>query len=65
MVSLMAERLRVILEFSKNREKDLLMYQELIKHSNPGAIVKDMLFGVMPVPNVNIVSEKGGLEVEE
>ena len=56
----MAERLRVILEFSKSKEKDLLMYQELIKYSNPGATVKDMLFGVTPIPNVDNVSEKEG-----
>lgn len=34
------------------------MYQELIKYSNPGAAVKDMLFGVTPLPNVDNVSEK-------
>ncbi len=51
----MAERLRVILEFSKNKEKDLLMYQELMKYSNPGSTVKDMLFGVTPLPNVDNV----------
>lgn len=57
---MMAERLRVIVEFSKNKEKDLLMYQELIKYSNPGATVKDMLFGVTSIPNVDNVSEKRG-----
>lgn len=55
---MLAERLGVILEFSKNREKDLLMYQELLKYSNPGATVKDMLFGVIPLPNVDNVSNK-------
>jgi hypothetical protein len=57
-VSLVAERLRVVLEFSKNKERDLLLYQELIKYSNPGAIVKDMLFGVLPLPNVDNVAIK-------
>jgi hypothetical protein len=57
-VSLVAERLRVVLEFSKNKERDLLLYQELIKYSNPGAIVKDMLFGVLPLPNVDNVTIK-------
>lgn len=61
----MAERLRVILEFSKNKKKDLLMYQELMKYSNPGATVKDILFGVTPLPNVNNVPERKGLEAEE
>lgn len=54
----MAERLRVVLEFSKNKERDLLLYQQLIKYSNPGAIVKDMLFGVLPLPNVDNVTIK-------
>lgn len=49
----MAERLRVIMEFSKNKEKDLLLYQELIKYSNPGAIAKDMLYGVISLPKFN------------
>lgn len=49
----MAERLRVVIEFSKRREQDLLLYQELIKYSNPGSIVKDMLLGVIALPNVN------------
>lgn len=53
----MSERLRVILEFSKGKEKDLLMYQQLLKFSNPGAAVKDMLNGLIPLPNVSIVSE--------
>lgn len=50
---MLAERLRVIMEFSKGKEKDLLMYQELMKYSNPGAVAKDMLFGVIPLPNVS------------
>lgn len=48
----MSERLRVVLEFSKNKENELLLYQELIRYSNPAAIVKDMLFGVIPLPNL-------------
>ena len=46
----MAERLRVVLEFSKGKEKELLLYQELIKYSNQGSIVKDMLFGTILLP---------------
>lgn len=49
----MAERLRVVIEFSKKREQDLLLYQELIKYSNPGSIAKDMLLGVIQLPSVN------------
>jgi len=47
-----AERLRVVLEFSKGKEKELLLYRELIKYSNPGSIVKDMLLGTIPLPNI-------------
>jgi hypothetical protein len=54
----MAERLRIVVEFSKNKEKDLLLYQKLLEHSNPGATVKDILFGVTPLPNVDNVSNK-------
>lgn len=49
----MAERLRVIMEFSKSKEKDLLLYKELIKYSNSGAAAKDMLYGVIPLPKFN------------
>ena len=56
-VSLVAERLRIILEFSKHKERDLQMYGELIKYSNPGAVVKDMLFGVIPLPKLSDVSK--------
>ena len=54
----MAERLRVIIEFSKNKEKDILMYQEFMKYSNSGATVKDMLFKVTPLPNIYNVTQK-------
>lgn len=54
----MAERLRVIMEFSKKKERDLKLYQELIKYSNPGAVVKDMLYGIIPLPNVINVSNE-------
>lgn len=48
----MPERLRIVLEFSKNKEKELILYKELIKYSNPGSIVKDMLFGTIPLPKI-------------
>lgn len=56
-MSLLAERLRVVLEFPKTKEKDLLLYQELSKYSNQGAIVKDMLYGVIPLPSVSNVTK--------
>lgn len=49
---MVAERLRVVVEFSKSKEQDLLLYKELIKYSNPQAVVKDMLFGVIPLPKI-------------
>lgn len=51
-VTLMSERLRIVIEFSKGKQKELELYQDLIKYSNPAAIVKDMLFGVIPLPNL-------------
>lgn len=46
------ERLRIVVEFSKHKERDLLLYQQLLKHSNPGATIKDILLGVTPLPDV-------------
>ena len=48
----MAERLRIVVEFSKTKEKDLLLYKKLLEHSNPGATIKDILFGVTPLPKL-------------
>lgn len=48
----MAERLRIVVEFSRNKEKDLLLYKKLLEHSNPGATIKDILFGVTPLPKL-------------
>ncbi len=47
------QRLRVVLEFSKNREEDLELYGELIRYSNPGAHVKDILKGLSPLPTMS------------
>lgn len=49
----MSERMRIVVEFSKNKEKDLLLYKKLLEHSNPGATIKDMLYGVTPLPKLN------------
>ncbi|ENK0839253.1 hypothetical protein ACYJ2V_001086 [Clostridium botulinum] len=45
----MAERLRVVLEFRKTDIKELQLYGELLKFSNPGAVVKDILKGALPI----------------
>ena len=44
-------RLRIVIEFSKNKERELLLFQELIRYSKPGAIVKDMLLGLVQLPD--------------
>ncbi|ASN68317.1 hypothetical protein 10S11_55 [uncultured Caudovirales phage] len=45
----MADRLRVILEFKKTDMKEIELYAKLLEFSNPAAVVKDILKGVLPV----------------
>lgn len=45
----LAERLRVVLEFRKSDVKELKLYGELLKFSNPAAVVKDILKGTLPI----------------
>ena len=47
------QRLRIVLEFSKSKKEDLELYGELIRYSNPGAHVKDILNGLSPLPSLN------------
>lgn len=47
------QRLRIILEFSKNKVEDLELYSKLIRYSNPGAHVKDVLKGLCPLPSLD------------
>ncbi|APF27696.1 hypothetical protein NPD5_302 [Clostridium sporogenes] len=51
---MMADRLRVVLEFRKTDVKELQLYGELLKFSNPGAVVKDILKGTLPVDIINL-----------
>lgn len=51
------ERLRVVLEFSKNKKDDLELYGKLIRLSNPAAVVKDVLKGVLPLDTINTIKE--------
>ncbi|MBN1058599.1 hypothetical protein [Clostridium botulinum] len=44
------ERLRIPLEFNKNRKEDLELYNTLQKYSNPAAYIKDVLRGLLPIP---------------
>jgi len=51
------ERLRIVLEFNKNRIDDLKLYCELNKYSNAAAHIKDILKGLAPVPTINTDNE--------
>lgn len=46
------QRLRITIDFNKNREDDLKLYETLLKHSSPGAYIKDVLKGLSPLPNM-------------
>lgn len=48
----MAERLRIIIEFSKNKERELKLYSKLQEYSVPSVSVKDMLLGLIPLPDI-------------
>ncbi|MBS5885144.1 hypothetical protein [Clostridium sp.] len=48
----MAERLRIIIEFSKNKERELKLYSKLQEYSVPSVAVKDMLLGLIPLPDI-------------
>lgn len=52
------QRLRVVLEFSKSKPDDLELYSKLIRLSNPGATVKDILKGVLPLDTINIINKQ-------
>ncbi|NHI48090.1 hypothetical protein FDE94_09450 [Clostridium botulinum] len=46
---MMADRLRIVLEFKKTDVKELQLYGKLLKFSNPAAVVKDILKGTLPI----------------
>ncbi|AJE10606.1 hypothetical protein T259_1873 [Clostridium botulinum CDC_1436] len=46
---MMADRLRVVLEFKKSDIKELKLYGKLLEFTNPGAVVKDILKGTLPI----------------
>lgn len=52
------QRLRIIMEFSKNKKEDLELYGELIKYSSPAAQVKDILMGRCPLPTLPSMNNK-------
>lgn len=49
-------RLRIPLEFNPNKTEDMKLYEQLLIHSNPAAYVKDVLRGVLPIPNKIVVA---------
>lgn len=51
---MMADRLRVVLEFRKSDIKELQLYGKLLKFSNPAAVVKHILKGTLPVDIINL-----------
>lgn len=48
----MAERLRIIIEFSKGKERELKLYGKLQEYSVPSVAIKDMLLGLIPLPDI-------------
>ena len=52
----MAERLRIIIEFSKNKERELRLYSKILDYSVPSAAVKDMLLGLIPLPDIRDIN---------
>ena len=44
-------RLRITIDFNKNKEGDTKLYEQLLKHSSPGAYIKDVLKGLVPIPS--------------
>lgn len=52
------ERLRITLEFNKNRKEELNLYEKLQNYSNPAAYIKDVLRVLLPIPGeIKVVSE--------
>ena len=54
----MQQRLRITIDFNKNRIDDLRLYEALIKYSSPGAHIKDVLKGLSPLPNIDNGTKK-------
>ena len=52
------ERLRITIEFNKNRKEELNLYEKLQNYSNPAEYIKDVLRGLLPIPGeIKVVSE--------
>ena len=46
----MSNRLRITIDFNPNKFNELEMYQYLIQFSSPGGTIKDILKGIIPIP---------------
>ncbi len=57
------ERLRIPLEFNKNRKEDLELYNTLQKYSNPAAYIKDVLRGLLPIPGQTTILQTSQLNI--
>ena len=44
-------RLRIPIEFNQSKVEDLELYSKLLKYSNPAAYIKDVLRGLLPIPD--------------
>lgn len=56
----MQQRLRITIDFNKNRIDDIRLYEALIKYSSPGSHIKDVLKGLCPLPKID-----NGIQKEE
>lgn len=43
-------RLRISLEFNRNKSEELKLYETLKKYSSPPDYIKDVLRGLLPIP---------------
>lgn len=50
------DRLRIPLEFNKAKKEEVELYNRLLKHSNPGAYIKDVLLGLVPIPGQRVLA---------
>ena len=61
------DRLRITIEFNKNKKEELELYCILQNYSNPASYIKDVLRGLLPIPsNIKILTpEDNSKYIEE
>lgn len=52
------ERLRIVIEFKKTDMNDIKLFSRLISFSAPGAVIKDILKGNIPLSVLEDESER-------